>query len=241
MRTATIWVKVDLGRPARTTLDIGGCMRTTVLSAAAAISLAVGLLPAAAGAATGAQPAAGAATSTTTTTPDPAITWGQCASAGLQARGAECAKVSVPLDYSKPSGTKIKIAISRIKHTVSDDKYQGVMLVNPGGPGGSGLTLSVLGEYVPKDAGKAYDWIGFDPRGVGSSEPQVSCDADYPGAGYNRPSYVPTTSKIEKSWMKITHDYTTACKKSNGKILDHLKTTDNARDMNSIRIALGEQ
>ncbi len=206
-------------------------MRKTVLSAAATISLAVGLLPA----------AAGAATSTTQKSPDTTIDWGTCASAGLAARGAECAKVAVPLDHDKPNGKTIKIAISRIKHTVPDEQYQGVMLVNPGGPGGSGLTLSVLGGYVPKDAGKAYDWIGFDPRGVGSSEPQVTCDPNYPGAGYDRPSYVPTTRKIKKSWMKITHAYTDDCKANNGKILDNLKTTDNAKDMNSLRIALGEK
>lgn len=205
-------------------------MRKTVMSAAATIALAVGLLPAAAGAAT-----------STTAAPADDITWGTCSNAGLVSRGAECAKVAVPLDYSRPNGKKIKIAISRIRHTVPDEQYQGVMLVNPGGPGGSGLTLSALGSSVPKNAGAAYDWIGFDPRGVGDSEPKVSCDASYKGAGYNRPSYVPTTQKIEDRWMKITNDYTDACAANNGKILDHLKTTDNARDMNSLRIALGEK
>ena len=53
------------------------------------------------------------------------------------------------------------------------------MLVNPGGPGGSGLDLSVLGQYVPNGGGDAYDWIGFDPRGVGSSKPALTCDPDY--------------------------------------------------------------
>nr|BFE76976.1 hypothetical protein GCM10020092_102770 [Actinoplanes digitatis] len=65
-----------------------------------------------------------------------------------------------------------------------DDKYQGVMLINPGGPGASGVNLSVLGENVPNKVGAAYDWIGFDPRGVGSSQPKLSCDSKY--QGYNR-------------------------------------------------------
>lgn len=173
----------------------------------------------------------------TAPTAAPSISWGQCASAGLQSRGAECAKLAVPLDYKKPNGKKIKLAISRIKHTVPDAEYQGVMLVNPGGPGGSGLTLSVLGEFVPKDAGKAYDWIGFDPRGVGSSEPAVSCDPNY--AGYNRPKYVPTSRKIEKAWFAKTRGYTRDCDRNNGAILDHLTTIDSAKDMNSIRKALG--
>jgi hypothetical protein len=63
------------------------------------------------------------------------INWGTCTSARLQKAGAQCAKVSVPLDWDKPRGKKIKIAISRMKHTVKKSKYQGVMLVNPGGPG----------------------------------------------------------------------------------------------------------
>jgi pimeloyl-ACP methyl ester carboxylesterase len=202
-------------------------MRKTLLCAAATISLTALTLtvPSAAQAKT-ASPAA----STT-------IDWGTCASPGLQSRGAECAKVPVPLDYKKPHGTKIKIAISRIKHTVPDSDYQGVMLVNPGGPGGSGLTLSVLGEFVPKNAGKAYDWIGFDPRGVGSSVPAVSCDPRY--AGYNRPPYVPTTRSIENAWFKKTNAYTDKCDAKNGKILDHLTTIESAMDMNSIRAALG--
>jgi hypothetical protein len=61
--------------------------------------------------------------------------------------------LTVPLDYAHPGGTKIKIAVSRIKHTSTAADCQGVMLVNPSGPGGSGLTLSVLGEYVPGGVG----------------------------------------------------------------------------------------
>ncbi|MEV4311201.1 alpha/beta fold hydrolase [Actinocrispum sp. NPDC049592] len=166
-----------------------------------------------------------------------AIPWGQCASPGLQRRGAECGLLEVPLDYAHPGGTKIKMAVSRIKHKVSDDKYQGIMLVNPGGPGGSGLTLSVLGEFVPNGAGEAYDWIGFDPRGVGSSQPALTCDGNY--TGYARPDYVPVTLSLEQTWLKRSKGYADACTKNNAPLLQHLKTTDNVQDMESIRKALG--
>ncbi|RYJ06213.1 MAG: alpha/beta fold hydrolase, partial [Actinomycetales bacterium] len=169
----------------------------------------------------------------------PKITWKACASAGLASRGAQCADVAVPLDHSKPRGKKITIAISRIKHTVPDSQYQGPMFVNPGGPGGSGLTLSVLGGYVPKNAGAAYDWIGFDPRGVGSSKPAVSCQPNF--AGYNRPKYVPTSAKIEKAWFARNNSYTKACDAKNGAILDHLTTKDVAKDIDLIRAGLGEK
>jgi pimeloyl-ACP methyl ester carboxylesterase len=168
-----------------------------------------------------------------------AIPWGKCASPGLQRRGAECGLLEVPLDYDHPQGGKIKIAVSRIKHKVSEDKYQGVMLVNPGGPGGSGLTLSVLGEFVPNGAGQAYDWIGFDPRGVGSSQPALACDGSY--TTYNRPNYVPFTPSLEQTWLKRSKGYADACKAAGGDLLNHLKTTDSVNDMDSIRKSLGRE
>jgi len=163
--------------------------------------------------------------------------WGACSSDGLKEAKAQCAKITVPLDYGHPSGTKIKIAVSRVLHTTK--KYQGVMLVNPGGPGGSGLGLATLGEYVPKGAGNSYDWIGFDPRGVGESEPAVSCDPKF--AGYDRPRYVPASPALSDAWFAKTKAYTDACAKKNGPILDHLTTVDSARDLESIRKALGEK
>src|SRR5919197_4012333 len=124
----------------------------------------------------------------------PPINWHRCADATLQSFGAQCGFVVVPLNYKHPHATKIKIAVSRIKHTVPASEYQGVMLVNPGGPGGSGRILSILGQFVPNHAGDAYDWIGFDPRGVGASRPEVTCNRFYFHG--NRPPYIPTTTKI---------------------------------------------
>ncbi len=170
--------------------------------------------------------------------PEP-IKWGKCASAGLQSLGAKCGFLTVPLDYDKPKGKKIKLAVSRISHTVKKAKYQGVMLVNPGGPGGSGLTLSSLGQYVPDNAGDAYDWIGFDPRGVGSSKPALSCDGNY--FSYDRPKYVPKTTKDEKVWLKRSKGYAQDCAKAGGALLDNLKTTDNVKDMDVLRKALGQK
>jgi pimeloyl-ACP methyl ester carboxylesterase len=166
------------------------------------------------------------------------IAWGNCESPGLVRRGAECGYVSVPLDYSHPDGKKIELAVSRVKHKTSDSKYQGVTLVNPGGPGGSGLGLAVLGEFVPKHAGDAYDWIGFDPRGVGSSRPALSCLPDY--SGPNRPDYIPWNSSLEKTWLDRSKAYADACRTNDAiGLLDHMTTVDAAKDMDRIRAALG--
>ena len=84
------------------------------------------------------------------------IAFGPCQDPGLAEAGAECGTLRVPLDYRRPHGRKISLAVSRIRHTSSDADYQGVMLVNPGGPGGSGLGLVVLGQFVPDNAGSSY-------------------------------------------------------------------------------------
>ncbi len=167
------------------------------------------------------------------------IAWGPCsADSGLQGvANAQCAMLPVPLDYSKPNGTKIKLAISRITHTVPASKFQGVMLTNPGGPGGSGLSLSILGQFVPNHAGDAYDWIGFDPRGVGASVPAVSCDNNY--MGFDRPNYIPVQQADLTAWLQRTQQYDAACAAKNGPILQHTTTIDSAKDMDSIRAALG--
>ena len=75
-----------------------------------------------------------------------AIEWGRCSEKFMRQAHARCAMLDVPLDYAQPNGAQIQIAVSRIKHTVPNDEYQGVMLVNPGGPGGSGFGLVTLGS-----------------------------------------------------------------------------------------------
>ena len=201
--------------------------------AAAASLAAASLVAASPSGVAAAGPVAPAATS---------ISWHRCPDASLRAFGARCAFVTVPRDYAHPRGKKIKIAVSRVRHTVTKSKYQGVMLVNPGGPGGSGLGLSVLGPIISmdfrrKDAGGAYDWIGFDPRGVGASVPSVSCDPGYLGA--DRPDYVPTTPALLRVWRARSQDYANDCAKDAPGLLDHAKTTDTVRDMDRIRAALG--
>ncbi len=169
----------------------------------------------------------------------PAPTWGACENPRLVKADAECAMLEVPLDYAKPKGKKIHIAVSRKLHT--DPDFKGMMAVNPGGPGGSGLIYSTLGKAIPGGVGAKFDWYGFDPRGVGSSTPSLSCNPNYPGAGYDRPNYVPTKKKDLKWWQKTTRKYAKACSKSDAKrLLKHMHTTDVAQDLDSLRKAVGQ-
>lgn len=206
-------------------------MRRTVVSVLTVGLLAVG--PALAAPAAQAAPAGGPAAPA-----PPPVAWGPCESPALAQARAQCGFVQVPLDHAKPAGTKIQIAVSRVRHTVPDSRFQGVMLVNPGGPGGPGLSLSRLGASVPKGAGAAYDWIGFDPRGVGTSKPALSCDPDY--GGYNRPDFQPENGAVA-AWLPRVEAYAEACKAKGGALLENLRTEDTVRDMDLIRQALGQK
>jgi pimeloyl-ACP methyl ester carboxylesterase len=206
-------------------------MRKLVSLVAAAVLMGAGLTATSADAAPPSRHHSGA-----DYTPPP-IQWGVCPTASLRNAGATCGMLTVPLDYNRPNGTKIQLAVSRILHKTSDADAQGVMLVNPGGPGGSGLGLARLGAFVPTGGGDPDDFIGFDPRGVGRSVPALTCDGDYAAPG--RPSYVPETQAITSYWMTKTMGYQQDCEAAGGALLDHLKTTDAARDMDSLRKALG--
>ncbi|WP_217641371.1 alpha/beta hydrolase [Actinopolyspora alba] len=167
------------------------------------------------------------------------IRWGQCGDGKLRRAGAECGFLRVPLDYARPNGRKISLAVSRIEHTSPEAEYQGLMLVNPGGPGGSGRKLSLLGGAVPGAAGSTYDWIGFDPRGVGASRPALSCEPDH--FSTDRPAYVPDGEGVERKRLRRGADYATACARAAPELLEHLSTTETVEDMESLRKALGRE
>ncbi len=170
----------------------------------------------------------------------PPIQWGTCSDPTLVDFGAQCGFLVVPLDYARPKGAKIRLAVSRVLHKTPDSEAQGVMLVNPGGPGGSGLIYSILGAFIPNGGGDPYDWVGFDPRGVGESQPSLACD----GTFFNgpRPPYEPTTKQILNQWVSKSKAYAAACTQADGQqLFRHVKTTDTIADMESLRRALGER
>ena len=186
---------------------------------------------------------AGAATPGTTQV-QPSITWGPCSDPNLQQFNAQCGNLSVPLDYHNPNGAQIQLAVSRIQHTSSN--YQGVILTNPGGPGASGLGLDpfLIAQFQADGYGSTtadYDWIGFDPRGVGSSVPAISCDPNYMGP--DRPFYVPFTRSLLDTWLSRSRGYAQDCASQSAEqtaLLHHMTTVDSAQDMDSIRQALGQ-
>ncbi|MEV8309182.1 alpha/beta fold hydrolase [Streptomyces flavidovirens] len=177
------------------------------------------------------------------------ITWTACPDTdpilGPMLKGLECGSVQVPLDYSRPDGQKISLALTRAKHTVSDAKYRGVVVLNRGQwPGGIGRDLPTRyakgTSGLAQDVGGAYDWIGFDPRGVGASEPALVCDTSYTNPGQAQPDPVPGTAAAEQAWADRARAYAESCGTKYGDVLNHLSTKDAARDLDRMRIALGQ-
>ncbi|MFC5213150.1 alpha/beta hydrolase [Streptomyces coerulescens] len=148
----------------------------------------------------------------------------------------QCTSLEVPLDHTKPDGRQITLALSRVPHTAK--KYQGPLLVNPGGPGGSGLTLAgYVASTLPKAVAAQYDVIGFDPRGVGRSRPALDCRPRH--FAPVRPDSVPSTSDIEQSNLSRARSFAQACAKKYASVLPYIDTVSAVRDMDRIRAALG--
>ncbi|MGI8336481.1 alpha/beta hydrolase [Actinomadura scrupuli] len=154
--------------------------------------------------------------------------------------GMECGMLAVPLDHADPAGRQIGIAVSRVRHTGPAAGYQGVLLVNPGGPGAAGREFAgSVAAQLPPRLRAAYDIVGFDPRGVGASRPALSCVPDY--FSPVRPDYVPASPADEQAWLDRSRGYANACGRRYGALLEHLKTVDAARDLENLRVALGHE
>ncbi|MEV7684530.1 alpha/beta hydrolase [Streptomyces bungoensis] len=166
--------------------------------------------------------------------PAPELTWKACGTSDYPR--LQCASLKVPLDHADPSGTRITLALSRVPHTAPTSL--GPLLVNPGGPGGSGLTLAgFVASALPQQVAARYDVIGFDPRGVGRSTPALDCA---PGHFRPvRPDSVPATPELERQNLARAQSFAAACGRRYAKVLPYLNTADAARDMDVVRQALG--
>ncbi|MEU6310794.1 alpha/beta hydrolase [Streptomyces sp. NPDC047014] len=184
---------------------------------------------------------AAALTSPVTAAPAPApggqaaaLTWAACATPRFPT--LQCASLKVPLDHDDPAGRQITLALTRVPHTAKTS--QGPLLVNPGGPGGSGRSLAgFVASALPKDVAAQYDVIGFDPRGVGKSEPALDC-----GAGHFapvRPDPVPVDPATERANLVRVRDFARSCATRHADLLPHIGTVAAARDIEVLRGALG--
>jgi pimeloyl-ACP methyl ester carboxylesterase len=154
--------------------------------------------------------------------------------------GFECTRVLVPLDYDQPAGRQIRIATIRLRASDRDRRI-GSLVINPGGPGGSGVGYARYARQVlPRAVRQRFDVVGFDPRGVGESEP-VRC---LPGRRIDRwlaadPS--PDNAKEIAALVAVNKEFARGCQQRSARLLPHVGTRDAARDMDILRAALGDK
>lgn len=213
-------------------------MRRSLSLALTAAALAVTALPASA---SSSAPSSASASSMSFTDAAPgALRWGPCPE-GVVAPRLQCSTLDVPLDHRDPHGRQIEVAVSRLP-SEHPSKRRGVLLTNPGGPGGSGLTYPAIlaASGLPQDVLDSYDIIGFDPRGVGRSTP-VTCDLTEKQQWRGSfPKYAYTAADVTRE-AAYARKFADQCAGSRtGWMLPHTTTANTARDMDRIRAALGE-
>ncbi|WP_344312474.1 alpha/beta hydrolase [Fodinicola feengrottensis] len=169
----------------------------------------------------------------------PTIQWGACPpdiAAEPGAAALQCGTISVPLDYKRPSGPHINVAVSKLTAT-DKAKRRGVMLLNPGGPGGPGLDLPlVFGSLMPASVLQSYDLIGFDPRGLGHSNP-LTCGL----SAQQQQNLIPYPSPDGfAAQVASQRQVVQQCFDHSGAQLPYITTANTARDMDQIRMGLGE-
>ncbi|MFC9339643.1 alpha/beta hydrolase [Streptomyces sp. NPDC057020] len=164
------------------------------------------------------------------------LTWRDCGVTGFQ-----CATLRAPLDYAKPDGEQIDLAVSRVGAT-GPGKRLGSLLVNPGGPGGSavGYLQGYAGVGYPAPVRARYDMVAVDPRGVARSEP-VECLTGPQMDRFTQVDQTPDDAAEVNALSAAFKDFSAGCAKKSREILPHVSTVETARDMDILRAVLGDE
>ncbi|MGW2721184.1 alpha/beta hydrolase [Streptomyces sp. NPDC001492] len=172
------------------------------------------------------------------------IDWQDCPADWGFEKPIQCGYVSVPVDYAHPYGKQIKLAVDRIGNTGTKEERQGALVYNPGGPGGSGMRFPrrvTTKNPVWANVAKAYDFVGFDPRGVGHSAP-ISCIDPQEFVKAPKADPVPDSEADKQAQRKLAAEYAKGCAERTGKaMLSQMTTPNTVRDLDVIRAALGEK
>lgn len=166
--------------------------------------------------------------------PQESIGWKPCP----QDATAECGTLRLPVDRSRPSGGTFDLAVARRK-AADPARRVGTLLVNPGGPGASGVAFAVRDaqSHFSKDILERFDIVGFDPRGVGGSHP-VTCSTELLD---RRPSAYPRDQAQFDRLAEYNRALAEDCRRRTGPLFDHVDSLSVVRDMDALRVALGEK
>ncbi len=177
------------------------------------------------------------------------VTWGSCAGYATASTdeqsfadpSLDCTRVEVPLYYADPTGRTASIALLRLRAT---GESTGSLLVNPGGPGGSGMSLAanLVVPYSATPLAQHVDLVGFDPRGVGASTPAVDCLTDVEADAQRADDDADTSPAGIAQTEQEAKDYAATCSERVGDdVLAHVGTREVVQDLDVIRSVLGDE
>ena len=154
-------------------------------------------------------------------------------------RSNDCATMRVPLDYAKPAGESIELALLRVPASAPDARV-GSLVVNPGGPGGPGTSYAAGGESVwGAPLLSHFDIVGFDPRGVGDST-AIDCLSDGQLDSYLASDPDPDTAAEDAEFEQQLDEFGAGCVARSGALASHVTTVEAARDLDVLRAVLDE-
>ena len=179
------------------------------------------------------------------TTRPPRLVWRRCPDKRL--KGFQCATIRVPLDYARPRGGDIGLAL--IRHRASDPRHRvGTIFYEPGGPGTSGISLLpvlVIGRLFPRTLLARFDVVSWDPRGVGAST-AVQCFANkaeearfFAGSPTRSIAGFPVGRVQMTTWIERYRSFGARCERRNRRLLRHVSTVDTVRDLDLMRQLVG--
>ena len=216
-----------------TTGPVAGSVRKVLLAAAALAGVCLVALSAGDAGAAGAPDRAPRANGV-----GAPIAWGECDPPG---EDLQCARIRVPLDWDRPNGRTIRLAL--IRHLASRPEERiGTMFINPGGPGDTGVGL-VSGDPDGLDAfgGGRFDVVSWDPRGTNAST-RVRCfRSQRSESRFWAGASIPTTNAASERFSRKTADLARRCGEVSGWLLPHISTADTARDLDHLRVLMGEE
>jgi pimeloyl-ACP methyl ester carboxylesterase len=161
-----------------------------------------------------------------------AIDWVPCE----EDPSAECGTLSVPIDWERPGGERVELALARRPATDPAARI-GSLVINPGGPGGSGVDFALVApDYFSKEILSRFDVVGFDPRGVARSHPVV-CSVELLE---EFPSPLVTSQAEFEALVAYNTRLGEDCRAHTGPLFDHLDTLSVVRDIDAIRAAVGD-
>ncbi|HEY8728731.1 MAG TPA: alpha/beta hydrolase [Acidothermaceae bacterium] len=161
------------------------------------------------------------------------LSWRSCAG------GVQCSSLTVPLDYTQPSGPTISLLVVR-RQTSSKNRIGSVVL-NPGGPGASGVIYAkAAAPLINTVLGGAFDVVSFDPRGVGASAP-VKCLTAKQLDTWVAFEADPSSATDVAQQDALAKGFAAGCQAKSGALLAHISTVDTARDLDILRAALGDK